>query len=137
MFADGIKSAMNGLAGWWYEHRDVSREQVVQIAVTLLWVGVERVASGGGSRPRSAEKPVQASGDSPQAALNATNTGLPSVPMPSRPETGGSLRSAPRTPGRMRDLLLTRRTWLWWWSTPARGMCHGPRRARGRGRSHR
>ena len=33
------RAATDGLAGWWYENRDVPREQVVAIAMGLLWEG--------------------------------------------------------------------------------------------------
>jgi AcrR family transcriptional regulator len=41
MLAEGIKAVNNGLAGWWYEHRDVPREQVVATARALLWTGLQ------------------------------------------------------------------------------------------------
>ena len=41
--AAGTRSAMNGLAGWWWEHRDVPRRQVVALAMDLLWTGLERL----------------------------------------------------------------------------------------------
>jgi AcrR family transcriptional regulator len=39
MLAKAAQSATNGLAQWWWEHREVSREQVVELAMTLLWEG--------------------------------------------------------------------------------------------------
>lgn len=39
MFAEAARAATDGLAGWWYENRDVPREQVVAIAMGLLWEG--------------------------------------------------------------------------------------------------
>lgn len=47
MLAEGIKSAINGLAGWWYERREVPREQVVRVLEELLWGGLGGVASRG------------------------------------------------------------------------------------------
>lgn len=44
MLAEGVKAVNNGLAAWWFEHRDVPREHVVAVAETLLWSGLERVA---------------------------------------------------------------------------------------------
>jgi AcrR family transcriptional regulator len=46
MLAESLKWAINGLAGWWYEHREVSREEVVTIAMNLTWIGLERIARG-------------------------------------------------------------------------------------------
>ena len=43
MIAETVKSATNGLAGWWYEHRQVTREQVVDLAMRLLWNGLKDV----------------------------------------------------------------------------------------------
>ena len=31
----------NGLARWWYEHRDVSRADVVAVAMDALWLGLD------------------------------------------------------------------------------------------------
>jgi AcrR family transcriptional regulator len=39
MLAEGARAATDGLAGWWYEHREVPREQVVALATSLLWSG--------------------------------------------------------------------------------------------------
>ena len=47
VFAEGVMSALNGVAAWWWNHRgDVSREQVVALTSDLLWRGLERVTSG-------------------------------------------------------------------------------------------
>ncbi len=43
MVAETVKSACNGLAGWWYEHRQVTREQMVDIAMQLLWNGLREL----------------------------------------------------------------------------------------------
>lgn len=43
VLAEGTKSAINGLAAWWWEHRDVPRDQVVALAMDLLFVGIERL----------------------------------------------------------------------------------------------
>ncbi len=45
MLAEAIKSTMDGLAGWWYEHREVPRGQVVAVAEQLIWIGLERTAT--------------------------------------------------------------------------------------------
>lgn len=39
MLAKAAQSASNGLAQWWWEHREVPREQVVELAMALLWEG--------------------------------------------------------------------------------------------------
>ncbi len=38
-----LRSAIAGLALWWYEHREVPREQVVAAAMNALWVGFEQL----------------------------------------------------------------------------------------------
>jgi AcrR family transcriptional regulator len=43
MLARGSQAATNGLAEWWFEHREVTREQVSGIATALLWEGFERL----------------------------------------------------------------------------------------------
>jgi AcrR family transcriptional regulator len=40
--AEMIKSSLGGLAVWWWEHREVSREELVLTATTLLWAGLSR-----------------------------------------------------------------------------------------------
>ncbi len=39
MLAKASQSATNGLAQWWWENRDVARQDVVTIAARLLWTG--------------------------------------------------------------------------------------------------
>jgi len=46
ILAEGTKSAINGLAGWWWEHRDVPRDEVVGLAMDLLFTGIERMSAG-------------------------------------------------------------------------------------------
>jgi AcrR family transcriptional regulator len=46
MFAEMLKMAQNGLAVWWYEHREVPREELVDRVLEFCWVGLERVANG-------------------------------------------------------------------------------------------
>jgi len=41
-----VRSALQGLALWWYDHRDVPREEVVATAMNALWVGFERAGRG-------------------------------------------------------------------------------------------
>jgi AcrR family transcriptional regulator len=40
MIARAIKSSNDGLAAWWYEHPEVPRAQIVEIAVGLCWHGL-------------------------------------------------------------------------------------------------
>jgi AcrR family transcriptional regulator len=44
MIARAIKSGNDGLAAWWYEHPEVPRDQVVEVAVSLCWHGLARLA---------------------------------------------------------------------------------------------
>jgi AcrR family transcriptional regulator len=41
-----VRAVLQGLALWWYEHPDVSRERVVATAMNSLWMGFERVRRG-------------------------------------------------------------------------------------------
>jgi AcrR family transcriptional regulator len=54
MAAELIRSALTGLALWWQDHPEVTREQIVATAMNVLWVGFERLGAGerwGGPRP--------------------------------------------------------------------------------------
>ena len=44
-YAEAAKSAVNGLAAWWWRHREVPRERVVELAADLLWRGLRDVTS--------------------------------------------------------------------------------------------
>jgi AcrR family transcriptional regulator len=46
MFAEMLKMAQNGLAVWWYDHRDVSRRELVDRVLEFCWIGLERLAAG-------------------------------------------------------------------------------------------
>jgi AcrR family transcriptional regulator len=46
MVIELLRSAIAGLALWWYEHREVPREQVVAAAMNALWIGFGRLANG-------------------------------------------------------------------------------------------
>jgi AcrR family transcriptional regulator len=41
--AELAKSALNGLAGWWWSHRDVERAAVERLSFDLLWPGIARL----------------------------------------------------------------------------------------------
>src|SRR3954470_2824015 len=45
-FSQMLKTAANGLAAWWYEHRDISRETIVKMLMDFVWLGLERVQDG-------------------------------------------------------------------------------------------
>jgi AcrR family transcriptional regulator len=46
MIAQQLVGAMQSLADWWDLHRDVPREEVLQIAMDFAWVGQERLSRG-------------------------------------------------------------------------------------------
>jgi AcrR family transcriptional regulator len=46
MFAEMLKMAQNGLAVWWYEHREVPRRDLVDRVFEFCWIGFERIAAG-------------------------------------------------------------------------------------------
>jgi hypothetical protein len=46
MAAEVIKAASDGLATWWYSHREVPRQHVVYVLMNALWIGFERFVEG-------------------------------------------------------------------------------------------
>jgi AcrR family transcriptional regulator len=40
MVAEMIKASLNGLVSWWWNHPEVSKEQVVDTATTVIWDGL-------------------------------------------------------------------------------------------------
>jgi AcrR family transcriptional regulator len=48
MLAQQLTGAVQSLANWWDDHRDVPRERVLELAMDFAWVGFERL--GGGER---------------------------------------------------------------------------------------
>ncbi len=40
MLAEAARASTDGLAGWWYDHREVPREHVVAAATAQLWHGL-------------------------------------------------------------------------------------------------
>ena len=42
-FAETVKTALNGVAAWWWANRDVSRADVVALTTDLLWRGLGRM----------------------------------------------------------------------------------------------
>ena len=49
MLAKATQSATNGLAQWWWEHREIPREQVVELAMAMLWDGFSGLAANAAS----------------------------------------------------------------------------------------
>jgi AcrR family transcriptional regulator len=41
-----MRSVLQGLALWWYDHQHIPRERVVATAMNTLWVGFDRARSG-------------------------------------------------------------------------------------------
>ena len=46
MASEVMRAGLTGLAIWWTEHPEVTREQIVFIGVNTLWVGLERALAG-------------------------------------------------------------------------------------------
>ncbi|MCR6486355.1 TetR/AcrR family transcriptional regulator [Amycolatopsis sp. OK19-0408] len=46
VLAEACKSALNGVATWWWDHRDVPREEVVALTADLLWRGLGKLTEG-------------------------------------------------------------------------------------------
>lgn len=46
MVIELMRSAIAGLALWWYDHREIPREQVVAAAMNALWIGFGRLSQG-------------------------------------------------------------------------------------------
>jgi AcrR family transcriptional regulator len=44
LVAEAGKSALNGLAAWWWDHRDVDREVLGAVAMDVLWTGIRRLS---------------------------------------------------------------------------------------------
>jgi AcrR family transcriptional regulator len=48
MMAEMVKGALNGLAHWWWDHREVDRETVVDTATAVLWEGMSKMTGAEG-----------------------------------------------------------------------------------------
>jgi AcrR family transcriptional regulator len=46
MLAELLKSAVQGLASWWFRHPEIPREQLVERTVALVWPAIERARRG-------------------------------------------------------------------------------------------
>ena len=53
MAAEVIRSGLTGLAIWWLGHPEVERARIVEVALNVVWVGLERAARGELWRPAS------------------------------------------------------------------------------------
>lgn len=52
MAAEVIRSGLTGLAIWWLRHPEVQRGQIVEVALNVVWIGMERAARGEAWKPR-------------------------------------------------------------------------------------
>jgi len=50
LIAEAGKSALNGLAVWWWDHPDVPAETLAAIAMDLLWTGLGNLGEEAGGR---------------------------------------------------------------------------------------
>ena len=46
MLAQQLTGAVQSLANWWDDHREVPRERVLELAMDFAWVGFERLGTG-------------------------------------------------------------------------------------------
>jgi AcrR family transcriptional regulator len=46
VLAEFLKTGLNGLAGWWWEHPEVSRDRLVDLVMSAIWTGFETLHSG-------------------------------------------------------------------------------------------
>jgi len=46
LVAQIIKMSGAGVVSWWYEHRDVGREALLEMLMNALWIGMERMMAG-------------------------------------------------------------------------------------------
>lgn len=54
MVAQQLIGSLQSLADWWDENREVPREQVLRVAMSFIWLGSDRIASGERWIPRNA-----------------------------------------------------------------------------------
>lgn len=45
MLAETIKSTNNSLAAWWWDHRDLTAQQLTDFSIGVLWKGLQRLAT--------------------------------------------------------------------------------------------
>jgi AcrR family transcriptional regulator len=46
LFARMLKDTLSSVAFWWFEHRDLPRDALVDLVLEFVWLGLERVAAG-------------------------------------------------------------------------------------------
>lgn len=51
ILAELLKSAVQGLASWWYRHPETPRDELVERTVAVVWPAIERALPGGAPRP--------------------------------------------------------------------------------------
>ena len=44
MLAELLKSSITGLAAWWFDHPEVSREELVDAVIEFAWLGLQQQA---------------------------------------------------------------------------------------------
>lgn len=64
LMAQQLKSALNGLADWWYEHREVPRARIVAAAMDFGWEGLRRHTAEDG-HPAADDTASASAGDTP------------------------------------------------------------------------
>ena len=47
LIAEAGKSALNGLAVWWWDHPELPAEALAAVAMDLLWTGLGNLGEGG------------------------------------------------------------------------------------------
>jgi AcrR family transcriptional regulator len=52
MLAEMLKMSQHALASWWYEHREVPREEILERLTEFCWVGLGTIAAGGREEPK-------------------------------------------------------------------------------------
>lgn len=57
MVAEHLKAGINGLAGWWYEHPEIPRDEVVAVVLELTWRGLGELTGPGAGDDAAAATP--------------------------------------------------------------------------------
>lgn len=85
MFAQLVRTSQNGLAAWWYEHKEVPREAIVERMLEFSWVGLQRVAGGerlSGSGAHGAVRAQASTGTQGQTEPRPKSNGSPTTTKP-------------------------------------------------------
>jgi len=51
LLAEMTKTAVNGVASWWYEHQEVPLDTMLATSMDVLWRGMAKIASPSGQTP--------------------------------------------------------------------------------------